>query len=85
MKFKKFSKNKNQRSLVEESPKIKSLHAEFFRGIEEELASEKYDEWEAEAIFHLFLKPDVKLENITPDNISKYTESVTALNAHQLI
>ena len=74
MNFKKFKK-KEGRSLSVEGPKLLKDHADFFNEIRTLLKAEEYQEWEEEALFFLFLKPTMNLDDLRPENLGKYIES----------
>jgi hypothetical protein len=76
MNFKKFKKKDESRSLLIETPKLLKKHALFFNQIKQEIDKDEYDEWEAEAVFFLFLKPNMDTSLLRPENIEKYSDSV---------
>ena len=76
MKFKKFKRKDQCRSLLIEGPKILKKHEDFFNEIKQGLSEEKYGDWEETAVFFLFLKPDLDLNELRPDRIDDYSSSV---------
>ncbi len=83
MKFKK--RNDKCRTASIEIPKLKEKHKEFFVQIQQELSVQKYTEWEEEALFFLFLKPEMDINQIRPENLENYIKSAISINGHQLI
>lgn len=80
MKFKTFKAKKPTRSFMEGAPKIKDKHKEFMATFEEQMGEEEYLDWEEKFLFSLFLKPEIELEELTPNKIDQYFKP-----DHQLI
>ena len=76
MNFKKFKKKNECRSLLIEGPVLREKHASFFNEISLQLDGIKYEEWESEALFFLFLKPTMDLRFLRPEKIEEYSKSV---------
>lgn len=72
MKFKTFKPKKPTRTFLEEAPKIKEKYIDFFNSIREELIEELYLDWEEKALFSLYLKPEISLEELRPENIDQF-------------
>ena len=79
MNFKKFKKKDECRSLSIEAPKLLEKNSSFFHEIKQMLTVVEYSDWKSEALFLLFLKPDINLDNLRPEKIEEYSKSVISL------
>jgi len=79
MNFKKFKKKDECRSLSIEAPKLLEKNSGFFSEIKQMLTEDEYSDWESQALFFLFLKPDINLDNLRPEKIEEYSKSMISL------
>lgn len=73
-------RNDKCRTASIEVPKLKEIHKDFFEEIKKELQAQDYEEWEEDALFFLFLKPQMDLNQIRPKNIDNYIKKALNLN-----
>lgn len=76
MKFKSYKRKEGPCRIGSvEKPKLRLKHSEFFEEIKKQIPDHEYKEWEEDALFFLFLKPEMDLNNLRPENIDAYSSS----------